>query len=60
MPTAVAKKLLDACKAEAEAKPKLYHVTVTRVNAVTWIQDGGDEGYEPEVKMQHRTQTLLL
>jgi hypothetical protein len=35
MPVALAKKLLDACKAEAEAKPKLYRVTVTRVNAVT-------------------------
>eukprot|EP00966_Prymnesium_polylepis_P248495 5745715-Prymnesium_polylepis.1 len=61
MPTAVAKKLLDACKAEAEAKPKLYRVTVTRVTAVAWIQHCGEEGGdEPEVKMQHRTQTLLL
>jgi hypothetical protein len=56
MPTALAKKLLDACKAEAEAKPKLYRVTITRVNAVTWIKETGD----PTAKMQHRTQTLLL
>ena len=60
MSTALAKKLLDACKAVAEERPKLYRVTVTRVNAVAWIRDEGDDGYVPEVKMQHRTQTLLL
>eukprot|EP00966_Prymnesium_polylepis_P332745 7388225-Prymnesium_polylepis.1 len=58
MPTALAKKLLDACKAVAEEKPKLYRVTVTRVNAVAW--KGVNDCDEPEVKMQHRTQTLLL
>jgi hypothetical protein len=61
MSTALAKKLLDACKAVAEERPKLYRVTVTRVATVAWIKEGGENDCdEPEVKMQHRTQTLLL
>ena len=61
MPVALAKKLLDACKAVAEERPKLYRVTVTRVTAVTWIKEGGDDDCdEPMLKMQHRTQMLLL
>jgi hypothetical protein len=60
MPVALAKKLLDACKAVAEATPKLYRVTVTRVTTVAWIKEGGDDCGEPIVKMQHHTQTLLL
>ena len=32
MPTGLAKRLLDACKSEADAKPKLYRATVTEVS----------------------------
>ena len=38
MPTGLAKMLLDACKAEADAKPKLYRATVTRVTSVASLQ----------------------
>ena len=59
MPTALAKKLLDACKAEADAKPKLYRITVTRVNAVTYTEEIGDET-EACVKLQDLTETLIV
>ena len=54
MPTGLAKRLLDACKAEADAKPKLYRATVTRVTSVTYTEE------IPSVKLQHLTQTLIV
>lgn len=61
MPVALAKTLLDACKAEAEAKPKLYKVTVTRVDLHTYIEPY-DEGDLPSAsaKLFDRTQTLIV
>jgi hypothetical protein len=50
MPTGLAKRLLDACKAEADAKPKLYRATVTRVTSVTYTEDIDDE-VVPSVKL---------
>ena len=59
MPTALAKTLLDACKAEADAKPKLYRITVTRVTSVAY--SGEVEGcLEACVKLQHLTQSLIV
>ena len=55
MPTALAKKLLDACKAEADARPKLYRATVTNVTAIVVM----DDDY-PEPRLIERTQTLIL
>ena len=59
MPTGLAKRLLDACKAEADAKPKLYRATVTRVTSVTYTEDIDDE-VVPSVKLQDLTQTLIV
>ena len=59
MPTGLAKRLLDACKAEADAKPKLYRATVTRVTSVTYTEDIDDET-EANVKLQDLTQTLIV
>jgi hypothetical protein len=59
MPTGLAKRLLDACKAEADAKPKLYRATVTRVTSVTYT-DSHDDEIEANVKLQHLTQTLIV
>lgn len=55
MPVALAKKLLDACKAEADAKPKLYHITVTRVTSVAYVED-----CEECVKLQDLTEDLIV
>ena len=59
MPTGLAKRLLDACKAEADAKPELYRATVTRVTSVTYT-DSHDDEIEANVKLQHLTQTLIV
>ncbi len=59
MPTGLAKRLLDACKAEADAKPKLYRATVTRVTSVTYT-DSCDNELEANVKLQSLTQTLIV
>ena len=59
LPTGLTKRLLDACKAEADAKPKLYRATVTRVTSVTYT-DSHDEEIEANVKLQSLTQTLIL
>ena len=59
MPTGLAKRLLDACKAEADANPKLYRATVTRVTSVTYTEDIDDE-VVPSVKLQDLTQTLIV
>ena len=55
MPTALAKRLLDACKAEADAKPKLYRIVVTRVTSVVAIEDD-----TAVVKLQDLTQSLIV
>ena len=59
MPMALAKKLVDACKAEADAKPKLYHVKITRVNSVVYDQYDGDDETHACVKLQDQTHTLI-
>ena len=59
MPTGLAKRLLDACKAEADANPKLYRATVTRVTSATYTEDIDDE-VVPSVKLQDLTQTLIV
>ena len=59
MPTGLAKRLLDACKAEADANPKLYRATVTRVTSVMYT-DSHDEEIEANVKLQSLTQTLIV
>ena len=59
LPTGQAKMLLDACKAEADAKSKLYRVTVTRVTSVTYTE-GIDDDVLPGVKLQDLTQTLIV
>ena len=61
MPVALAKTLLDACKAEAEAKPKLYRVTVTRVEVHAHM-DPYDEDSLPSAsaKLFDRTQALIV
>ena len=59
MPTALAKTLLDACKVEADAKPKLYRITVTRVTSVGYSEEV-DGLMEACVKLQHLTQSLIV
>jgi hypothetical protein len=60
MPTGLAKRLLDACKAEADAKPKLYRATVTRVTSVTYTDHACEDEIEANVKLQSLTQTLIV
>ena len=53
------RKLLDACKAEADAKPRLYRLTMTRVTTVAHTEEIDDE-IEPIVKLEHLTQRLVV
>ena len=59
MPTALAKKLLDACKAEADAKPRLYRLTMTRVTTVVHMEKINGK-LEPIVKLEHLTQSIIV
>ena len=59
MPTALAKKLLDACKAERDAQP-LYQLTWTMVNSHAHVVTPEDEPDFAEVELSHKTQTLIV
>jgi hypothetical protein len=59
MPTALAKQLLDACKEEADAT-KLYKLTWTMVDSYTHLVEDEDEPNHVEVKLSHKTQTLIV
>ena len=60
MPTALAKRLLDACKEEAEASPKLYKLTWTMVDSHAHIVEAEDEPDFARVTLSHKTQTLIV
>ena len=55
LPVGLAKELLDACKAEAESRPKLYRVTYTSVRTIAYHSelDG------PEARMVSETMTVI-
>ena len=53
-PMGLAKELLEACKAEAEAMPELYRLTVTWVTAMAYI----DKQHDPAAKLSTSKQTL--
>ena len=59
MPTGLAKTLLEACKAEADAKPKLYRITLTRVTSVPYMCEIDDEP-EASVKLRDLTETFIV
>ena len=59
MPTALAKQLLDACKEEADAT-KLYKLTWTMVDSHAHVVEVEDEPNHAEVKLSHKTQTLIV
>ena len=54
LPVGLAKELLDACKEEAESRPKLYHVTYTSVRTIAYHSDDG-----PEARMVSETKTVI-
>lgn len=57
LPTGLAKELLEACKEEADATPKLFSAVVTRFNCFMNYNDEGD----PNPFLHHNsTQTLIL
>ena len=60
MPTALAKKLLDACKEEANARKHLYKLTWTMVDSHAHVVEVQDEPDFADVKLSHKTQTLLV
>ena len=60
MSEALAKKLLDACMAKAEAEPKLYKLTWTTVNSHAHVVECEDEPDFPRVELSHQTQTLIV
>lgn len=60
LPTALAKKLLDACMTQAEAKPQLYKLTWTIVRSHAHIVQWADEPDFPRVDLAHQTQTIIV
>jgi hypothetical protein len=59
IPTGLAKTLLEACKAEADAKPNLYRITLTRVTGTPYMQEIDEEDV-PCVKLHDVTQTMIV
>ena len=60
IPAALAKKLLEACKAKAEAEPKLYKLTWTMVSSHAHVVEVEDEPDFALVELSHKTQTLIV
>ena len=60
MPTALAKVLLDACKEEADNTKQLYKLTWTMVDSHAHVVEVEDAPNHPEVKLSHKTQTLIV
>jgi hypothetical protein len=60
MPTALAKKLLDACMEEANASKRLHKLTWTMINSDAIIVEIEDEPDCATVKLSHVTQTLIV
>ena len=59
LPLELAKDLLDACKEEADAAPKLYRITYTTVIAVPHI-DNCDDETTAEVEMLSDTTKKIV
>jgi hypothetical protein len=60
MPTALAKKLLDACMEEANASKRLHKLTWTMINSHANIVEVEDEPDFATVKLSSQTQTLIV
>ena len=61
IPTALAKKLLDACMEEAKSTKRLYKLTWTMVDSHAHIVETDyDEPDFAQVKLSHKTQTLIV
>jgi hypothetical protein len=59
LPVGLAKELLDACMQEADAKPKLYKVKITRVKSGL-VRDYEREGLFETEYVQDHTATLVV
>ena len=60
LPVGLAKELLDACMREADAKPKLYKVKITRVKSGV-VRDYDSEGSQCDMEyVQDHTATLIV
>ena len=60
LPVSLAKKLLDACKAEAEAKPSLYRITFTKITYSARVMHEDEATEYADVQLQHYTQTMIV
>jgi hypothetical protein len=60
LPVSLAKKTLEACKEEADAKPKLYYLKMIKVQAITYMRE--IEGCEPfpAVQLINTKQGLIV
>ena len=60
MPTGVATSVMEKCQEAYKSQPKLYKLTWTMVDSSAHIVEVQDEPDFAEVKLTHKTQTLIV